>query len=90
MRHHTRTRVGLGQRTVWFIGVVSVLTVLACHGQRSAPAQIPVATASPSVFTDSTLHDKLCEPTTRDEDWRRVCTPKDQSQIIRLKPLSPR
>jgi hypothetical protein len=73
-----------------FVGVVSVLTVVACRGQRSAPASAPLAAASPSVFTDSALHAKLCEPTKRDEDWRQVCVPKDQSQIIRLKPLTPR
>lgn len=67
------------------LGAVSALTIVACHARRSTPASEPVATASPSVFTDSALHEKLCEPTRRDEDWRRVCTPKDQSEIIRLK-----
>jgi hypothetical protein len=65
-----------------FVGLVSVCAV-ACRGQRSTPVQASVVGASPSVFTDSALHDRLCEPTKRDEDWRRVCTPKDQSQIIR-------
>jgi hypothetical protein len=66
-----------------FIALTTVPAVLACHRQRSVPAQAPEVASSPSVFTDSTLHDKLCEPTMRHEDWRRVCTPKDQSQIIR-------
>ena len=68
-----------------FVGLVAVAAV-ACHGQRSTPVQAPVVNAAPSVFADSALHAKLCEPTKGDEDWRRVCTPKDQSAIIRLKP----
>ena len=72
-----------------FVGLVAVSAV-ACRGRRSTAASVPADSNPPSVFTDSALHEKLCEPTKRDEDWRRVCTPKDQSQIIRLKPLAPR
>ena len=73
-----------------FVGVVFALTVVACRAQRSSSTSMPLAATSSSVFTDSALHNKLCEPTKPHEDWRRVCTPKDQSQIIRLKPLTPR
>ena len=35
--------------------------------------------AERTVFTDSAMHVSLCQPTKPGEDWRRVCTPLDQS-----------
>jgi hypothetical protein len=60
------------RQAVWLIAV------LGCQG-RSAPSAVPSRQAAQTVFTDSALHYKLCEPTKPAEDWRKVCTPKDQS-----------
>jgi hypothetical protein len=68
------------------IGVVCLATVVACHSQRSAPAAASSPQASRSVFADSALHVELCEPLKQGEDWRKVCTPKDQSARPTLKP----
>jgi hypothetical protein len=93
-RGHVKRRVqadiGLGGKLLAFIAGICVVAGVACSSRQASPAQRPVAAAPPSVFTDSTLHDKLCEPIKQDEDWRRVCVPKDQSSIIRVKPQPPR
>jgi len=64
------------------IGFMCLAAGIACHGQRSAPAAASSVQASRSVFTDSALHDKLCEPFKPGEDWRKVCVPKDQSALV--------
>ena len=61
------------------MGAVCLAGALACHSQRSAPAAAPAAEVPQSVFTDSALHVERCEPLKPGEDWRTVCTPKDQS-----------
>lgn len=60
-------------------GAVCLAGALACHNQRSAPAAAPGVEVLPSVFTDSALHVERCQPLRAGEDWRKVCTPKDQS-----------
>jgi len=62
-----------------------VLLLAACY--RSPPAQsaAPPSTAR-TVFTDSLLHAEQCVPVKPKEDWRRVCTPRDQALIIRKLP----
>lgn len=64
--------------------VLSALVVVGIAGCR---AGVPVDTATTgttaraerTVFTDSAMHARLCQPAKRGEDWRRVCTPLDQS-----------
>ena len=42
------------------------------------------------MFTDSAMHARLCQPAKPGEDWRRVCTPIDQSATpVRPKVLPP-
>jgi hypothetical protein len=59
----------------------------ACHG--SPPTLETARAADRTVFTDSTLHTELCAPVGAGEDWRKVCTPKDQHIDLR-KPLPQR
>jgi hypothetical protein len=33
----------------------------------------------PTIFTDSMLHHAFCLNVEREQDWRKVCTPLDQS-----------
>ncbi len=69
-----------------FVGTVCLAGALACHGRTSIPAAAPAADVPPSVFTDSALHVGFCAPLKPREDWRKVCTPKDQSappQVVR-------
>jgi hypothetical protein len=74
-------------RAGW-LALASVIGLLACHSQRPIPADSATNVAKRSVFTDSALHAELCEPVHSGEDWRKVCTPKDQS--VRLpQPKSP-
>lgn len=60
------------------IAALSALTAVAgCAMRRAVP---PAATPEKTtVFTDSTLHNHLCEPNRPGEDWHHVCTPRDQS-----------
>ena len=63
----------------------SVVLVAACH--RSPPVQSSASQNSArTVFTDSLLHAEHCAPVKPAEDWRRVCTPRDQALIIRKLP----
>lgn len=71
--------------------VVAIVTVLTCACRHSAPeAQSPTAISTAvgerSVFNDSLLHIEKCEPTKPGEDWRRICTPRNQSDVILTKP----
>ena len=64
---------------------VAFVTVFACGCRHSAPsAQTSTATSTAvggrSVFTDSLLHAEKCEPTKPGDDWRRICTPLNQSE----------
>ncbi len=70
------------------IGVLSATGIAACRGQRTSLPAAALVAAPHSVFTDSALHVEICEPLKSGEDWRRVCVPKDQSAIIRLRPMS--
>jgi len=58
--------------------------LLGCHSRQPGPMDSATRTASRNVFTDSTLHAELCEPVKSGEDWRKVCTPKDQGVRIPL------
>ncbi|MFL5613600.1 MAG: hypothetical protein ACJ796_08070 [Gemmatimonadaceae bacterium] len=53
----------------------------ACH---SAKPRLPeTRSADRTVFTDSLLHSELCAPLKVGEDWRKLCTPKDQRLELR-------
>jgi hypothetical protein len=59
---------------------------LIAFGCTSAPSPTPKPAdqrVAKSVFTDSALRAALCVPAKSGEDWRKVCTPKDQSVRIR-------
>jgi hypothetical protein len=58
---------------------VWIIPALGCQGRQSASPAVAAGQTRPTVFTDSVLHDRLCEPTTGSENWRIVCVPKDQS-----------
>jgi hypothetical protein len=64
------------------IGAMCAAGVLGCHGQRSTPTSAPLAQAPRSVFADSALHVRLCEPTKTSEDWRKTCVPKNQAVMV--------
>ena len=68
------------------VGLAAAAMLLACHSQQPSPVDSAARAAKRSVFTDSTLHAELCEPVKSGEDWRHVCTPKDQGVRIRQKP----
>ena len=58
------------------------LAAAACQARPRA-AEAPPPRAAPGeapahVFTDSAAHAAHCEPVRAGEDWRRVCTPRDQ------------
>ena len=55
----------------------AVVLAIACHRSPAAEASVPPAART--VFTDSVLHAERCAPVKPTEDWRRVCTPLDQS-----------
>lgn len=57
-----------------------------CHKSPldSQPPGRPKAEAT--VFTDSSIHARLCQPVRPNDDWRRVCVPKDQGLDVRRKP----
>jgi len=63
-------------------GIVVVVT--ACSGAHTPPpsTSATAATSSRTVFNDSALHARLCVPNRPDEDWRSVCTPRDQGVIL--------
>ena len=63
-----------------FLVVLALFASEACHHSPSArPKTKPQIAAS--VFTDSTLHAQYCLPAKSGEDWRRVCTPRDQGHV---------
>jgi hypothetical protein len=67
------------------ISMLAIVATAACH--RSAPSDQPSeAPAEQTVFTDSLLHAERCAPIKPGEDWRRVCTPLDQSAPRPIKP----
>lgn len=73
-----------------------VLSTLVAVGIAGCRAGVPVDTATTgttarserTVFTDSAMHTRLCQPAKPGEDWRRVCTPLDQS-VTPVKRLPP-
>jgi hypothetical protein len=67
------------ERTLMIATVLGV--VGACHAATPTPQ--PAQSADRTVFTDSTLHTELCAPLQSGEDWRKVCTPKDQRIDLR-------
>lgn len=65
------------RRPLGVAATAALLTVAGCH--RPAPSSTTTLRAERTVFTDSTMHAHFCQPTKPGEDWRRVCTPLDQS-----------
>jgi len=61
------------------LGIIAATT--ACSRAHTAPPTTSAAAvvSSPTVFNDSALHARLCVPNAPGEDWRSVCTPRDQS-----------
>lgn len=60
-----------------------ITAIAACH--RTEPAR-PAAANSANVFTDSTLHARYCMPPEAGQDWRHVCTPRDQGHLPMPRP----
>lgn len=58
-------------------GISSIAAAFALTCPQAAPVS-PKPLAERTVFNDSALHAELCAPTMKDEDWRRVCIPRDQ------------
>jgi hypothetical protein len=68
------------------IGVAG-LGLAGCRRTAREP-EAPRRPAGRTVFTDSALHAERCEPVQPGEDWRRVCTPRDQGVRL-VKPPEP-
>ena len=66
----------------------ALLSGLACHRPKSAPAPSSAPMAERTVFTDSVMHAERCKPVEAGQDWRRVCIPLDQSER-RVRPVPP-
>jgi hypothetical protein len=65
----------------------AALTLAAsCHKPPVPTPEAPPNPAGHTVFTDSVLHAERCAPNKAGEDWRRVCTPRDQSAVFRKAP----
>jgi hypothetical protein len=56
-----------------------LVAIVACQSRRSASPAPPEAHTQKTVFTDSLMHAERCEPLKAGENWRDVCTPRDQS-----------
>lgn len=67
------------ERTLMLAGIA--LLTGACR--HPAPAAAADRAAPRTVFTDSLLHAEQCAPVKAGDDWRRVCTPKDQRAVYR-------
>lgn len=63
------------RRESGWAAALAVLSISGCHNGKVSPQE----TAARTVFTDSLLHAEHCALVKRGEDWRRVCTPLDQS-----------
>ena len=61
---------------ILMIGLAGFI-VTACH-RRARSDTVTATHIERTVFTDSALHAERCEPVKAGEDWRRVCTPRDQ------------
>jgi len=53
------------------------------NGDLRPAAELMPAQPTRTVFTDSSLHAEQCESLPRGSDWRRICTPRDQSVSYR-------
>jgi hypothetical protein len=73
----------LHERTLTLAAVA--LLAGACHG-APAHADGNLQSVQRTVFTDSLLHAERCAPVKAGEDWRRICTPKDQSVLPKKAP----
>jgi hypothetical protein len=82
------------------LALVSGVVASNCHPAMrpsGASSQAAAVTTSAStvrdsdvfraVFRDSAIHAQYCEPLLPGTDWRRVCTPKDQSPVLRKPPM---
>ena len=61
----------------------AMLVIGGCQRAPAPQASPPPPTVAGTVFTDSVLHAQKCAPVKQGEDWRKVCTPLDQSLFIR-------
>ena len=71
------------------IALIGGISATACHRGQAASRQPVAAAGLPSIFTDSTLHAKQCEPAKAGEDWRTVCMPRNQGLEIAARPKKP-
>lgn len=55
------------------------LMFIRVNGEFRPNAELLPAQPARTVFTDSAYHADQCEPLPRGADWRRMCTPRDQS-----------
>ena len=64
--------------------ILPILCVSCASHAKPPSAQLARAAVDSgrSVFSDSLLHDRVCEPPRANEDWRSVCIPKDQRGLI--------
>jgi len=60
------------------VALSAAIPVSACHRNQPNSAQTAVTKSERSVFTDSAMHARVCQPTQPGESWRLVCVPKDQ------------
>jgi hypothetical protein len=61
--------------------------VRVADGDLEPEAEVMPAQPTRTVFTDSLLHTEQCASTRPSDDWRRVCTPRDQRQtFVKPKP----
>ena len=61
--------------------------VRGADGDFEPEAEVMPAQPTRTVFTDSLLHAEQCASTAPNDDWRRVCTPRDQRQtFVKPKP----
>lgn len=61
--------------------MATVAVSIGCRQSQPMAIEVP-RRADRTVFADSALHDKLCQPIRPGEDWRRVCVPRDQAQRV--------
>jgi len=71
------------------VAVAAGIPTTACHRNRSDSQQTAAKSTERSVFTDSAMHVQRCEPIRPGENWRAVCTPKDQGVDYGVRPKKP-
>lgn len=71
------------------MAVSAGITAGACHRNQPSTPQALSTRGERTVFTDSAMHAKLCQPPQPGENWRLICQPKDQGLDIGARPKKP-